>query len=76
MTRQEFVSELETLMEMENGSLAVEMPLQEIAEWDSMSAIGFIAMADAKLGAVVKPQKLFECRTVGDLVELVGEQLS
>ena len=76
MTRQEFISELEILMEMDPGALNAEMPLQEIAQWDSMSAIGFIAMADAKLGAVVKPQKLFECRTVGDLVDLVGEKLS
>ena len=76
MTRQEFIAELEVLMEMDPGALSVEMPLQEIAQWDSMSAIGLIAMADAKLGVVVKPQKLFECRTIGDLVDLVGEKLS
>ena len=76
MTRQEFIAELEVLMEMDPGALSVEMPLREIAQWDSMSAIGLIAMADAKLDAVVKPQKLFDCRTVGDLVELVVEKLS
>jgi acyl carrier protein len=76
VTRQEFIAELEVLMEMDPGTLCVTMPLQELAQWDSMAAIGFIAVADAKLGAAVKPQKLFECRTVEDLLALVGEKLT
>jgi len=76
MNRQEFIGELETLLEVDPGTLSEDMVLQEIEQWDSMAAIGFIAMADAKLSAVVKPQKLFECRSVGDLIELVGDKLS
>jgi len=76
MNRQQFIGELETLLEVDPGTLSEDMVLQEIEQWDSMAAIGFIAMADATLSAVVKPQKLFECRSVGDLIELVGDKLS
>ena len=41
-----------------------------------MATMGFIAMCDSRLGIIVSPQKLAECRTLGDLTRLVQERLS
>lgn len=76
MNRLEFVKRIETLLERDAGSIDEQSVLMELPEWDSMAAIGFIAMTDAELGVAVRPQKLFECKTVGDLVGLAAEKLS
>lgn len=73
MTRDEFVKKVSELVEQE---VAPETSLSDVPAWDSMSAIGFVAMVDAELGATVRPQALMECKTVADLVALVAEKLS
>lgn len=56
------------------GSLSSGSLLEE-AGWDSMSELSFIALADKELGARVSPSDLEKCKTVGDLLSLVGASL-
>jgi acyl carrier protein len=76
VNRSDFVRRIENLLERDTRSIDEQSMLAELPEWDSMAAIGFIAMTDAELGVAVRPQKLFECKTVGDLVGLAAEKLS
>ena len=73
MTRGEFVEKVSELVE---EPVTLETALADVPAWDSMSAIGFVALVDAHLNATVRPQALFECQTVADLVALVAEKLS
>jgi acyl carrier protein len=73
MTRGEFVRRVSTLVEQEVDESTL---LKDVAAWDSMSAIGFIAMAEAELGVAVRPQDLFDATKVADLCDLVAEKLS
>lgn len=73
MTRDEFVQKISELVE---EPVTLETPLADVAAWDSMSAIGFVAMADAHLNATVNPQSLYEAQTVADLIALVAEKLT
>ena len=72
MTKKEFVEELESMLELDAGTIkGDEQVLADLRGWDSMAAIGFIAMADAVAGTAVVPTELAQCKTVADLATLV-----
>ncbi len=75
MTKNEFLREIETVVEAAPGSLTGEESLAKLPGWDSMAAIGFIAMVDSRLGVVVNPADLAACKTVADLVALAGDRV-
>lgn len=70
MTKLEFYSELEIMLEMEPETIKGKESLSDLAGWDSLAVLSFIAMADSKLGEVVSPAALVASRTVEDLVNL------
>jgi len=66
MTKESFVAELEQVLEIAPGTIKGAELLADL-QWDSMSAIMFIAMADEKFGVKIPPQKLTDAKTVEDL---------
>ena len=76
MTKQEFLSELEAMLELEPGSISGSESLSDLAGWDSMATLSFIALADSKLGVVLSPAALAICRTIPDLIALVPGKIS
>lgn len=75
MTRSEFCSRLESMLELEPGTIKGEELLQELPGWDSMAVLSFIAMADSELGQSVQAKALSDCHTVGDLAALFPGQV-
>jgi hypothetical protein len=69
----EFIRNLEEMLETERGLLQSTTPLSQIAAWDSMAAVGFLALADGKYGKAVAPSAIQKCITVSDLAALVGQ---
>jgi acyl carrier protein len=76
MTRREFVRALEGEMEIPEGSLDANKPLGSVDGWDSMAALLFIALADAKVGVNVPGDKVAQAKTIDDLLALLGDRLS
>lgn len=76
MTKREFLSNVEQMIEVPDGTLNGAEQLSALEKWDSMAVISFIAMADAAVGMQVMPSKLANCRTVNDLVALMGDKVS
>lgn len=70
MTKGEFYSALESLLELERGSIQGTESLDDLSHWDSMAVLAFIALAYSELHEVTSPPALAECRTVADLVKL------
>lgn len=52
--------------------LALDMRLEDIAEWDSLSAMAFIGLANSAYGKRLKLTDLAKAKTVGDLHALVS----
>jgi acyl carrier protein len=75
MTRREFLTELETLMELPPGSLKGDEPLSSLAPWDSMGVLGFVLLVEEKLGHVVEGSAVAEAKTIADLLALVETHL-
>ncbi len=72
MNRSEFLKEFEKVIEAPPGSITGREDLSSLEGWDSMSAMGFIAMVDSQLGVAVAPSDLAASRTVADLLRLAG----
>ncbi|MBE0665015.1 MAG: acyl carrier protein [Chrysiogenales bacterium] len=71
MTRKEIIPQIEILVEADAGALSEQTLLSEITHWDSLAAVGFIAMVDENFGFTPSPKRIAESKTVGDLVDLV-----
>jgi acyl carrier protein len=72
MRIEEFVGALEESWEVPAGTLRPEFPLHSLGCWDSMAALVFMSLADKRLKVNVSGAEVQECKTVQDLIDLVG----
>jgi acyl carrier protein len=75
MTRKEMLLALDELLERPAGSLQGEESLSSLGSWDSVALVGYIAMVDERLDARVTGKQILACKTVDDLIALVGEKI-
>jgi hypothetical protein len=71
MTAQEFLLEMDDILELPAGTLAGPEGLDTLAQWNSSAMISFIALADTH-GARVAVRQVAGCATVADLMRLAG----
>lgn len=76
MTRQQFLRELEASLEIDAGTLARLQTLEDPTYWDSMSALTFMALADEKLQVTLSGDQVVRCKTVDELLALLGDRLA
>ena len=69
MTIKEKLNFLEDLLDIEKDSLSEETKLEEISEWDSISAIILIAGFDETFQKVITPAEVKEFKTVKDIID-------
>lgn len=69
-----FLRLLEEALEREPHSLAGSEALEEI-EWGSLSVITFLAVVDEQLNIQLNAKQVNECRTLPQLLELLGSDL-
>ncbi|HRJ70600.1 MAG TPA: phosphopantetheine-binding protein [Terrimicrobiaceae bacterium] len=67
----EFYRDLETLLELDSGTIRGDEVLADL-NWDSMAVVSFIAMADEKYNASVHVAQLQQAEKVSELLALVG----
>gem|GEM_PF-6571960 len=67
----EFCEELDFLLNEPSGTTTPETVLSETL-WDSMTTLGFIAMAEREFDMKISPKRLTTCQTVADLAALLG----
>lgn len=68
MKLQEKLTMLEEIMELEEGTLSLEMNLEEIEEWDSISKLSLMAESNA-MGKKLTAAEIKEFKTVGDICD-------
>ncbi len=71
-TRDDALRLLEKTLAMEPHTLTGVEALRDLSNWDSMATIMFIAMADKELGLRLNGSQVARCRTVGELLALLG----
>lgn len=65
-----FINDFKTLLSS-NAEITLETDLLDIDEWDSFSAMSFLAMIDEKYGIKVEPFTIAEAISVEDLYEII-----
>jgi acyl carrier protein len=75
MKRADFLLQLDELLEQAPGTLQGPEILAD-NNWDSLSIVSFIALVDEHFGYTVPPRQLAQCKTVDDLVGLLGDRVA
>jgi acyl carrier protein len=75
MKKSDFLLLVDELIEKEPATLKGPEVLTELEGWDSVAVMGFIALVDEQFEFTLSPKRLAECRTVDDLVGLVGNHI-
>ena len=70
MNRNEFLLQMDEILDLPAGTLRGDEKLEELTNWDSTSLITFIAMAESNNGANISPGQIVTCTTVADLLQL------
>lgn len=75
MERNEFLLSLDELLELKPGTVKGSESLDSFEGWDSLAVISFMALVDEHFGVSLQPRKLAECKTVADLMALLGDRI-
>jgi len=76
MNKQQFLNELEEILELDSDTLKGDEVLLAMEQWDSLAFLSVIAMADDHFDIVIQGDKLEKIKTVSDLTALVEEHLT
>lgn len=76
MRREDFLREMDELLELDPGTLKGGEALADLDAWDSLAVISFIALTDEKLDTVIDGESLAKAATVQDLLDLLGDRLA
>ncbi len=71
MTKQEYIGELEFVLETDSGELNEETQLNGLPGWDSTGQLGLVALLD-EMGVQASVVQIRDCKTVSDLIRLAG----
>lgn len=72
MTKQDALRLLEKILDMGPYTLTGAETLRNLESWDSLSTLAFIAAVDKELGLALPGNQVARCRTVDELLELLG----
>jgi acyl carrier protein len=70
MTKEEFLIEMDELLEVEPGTLKGPERLKDLDQWTSLTIVSFMALSDSSNGVRVSPVDIAKCVTVSDLLRL------
>jgi len=75
MNKEEFLRQLEQMMEMDSGSLTGEEALTDLPEWDSLQILEFLVLVEERFCVVIDGVDVMEAKTVNDLLALVDTHI-
>jgi len=70
MTREEFLLQMDEILDLQPGTLRGHEKLEDLKNWDSTALISLIVLADANNGVPIAPDRVVDCSTVADLLRL------
>ena len=76
MSKADFLHALEEVMEMDSGSLTGTETLADLAQWDSLAILSFMAKVDEVFGVQLSAEPIAKSKTVADLAALLPDHVS
>ena len=71
--KEEFCRKMDRLLNIPAGSVRKNQELKSLKNWDSLTILEFIVMADTDYGIDLQPAAISACETVDDLAQLTLE---
>ena len=75
MSRSELLRRIEAIVNLDEGTLTGAELLEDLPDWDSLAVLSVIALYDKEFGRVLKPTEVFQCKTMDQVLDLVGDGL-
>ena len=69
MNEKEFMAKIKAILD--NEDVTMDSVLADIEEWDSLSIVSFVAMANASCGKKIAPATIRDCKIIQDLYGLL-----
>ena len=69
MDEKQFTEKMKAILDNEN--ITLDSSLSEIEEWDSLSVVSYIAMANTVFGCKPSPEQIKSCATIKDLYSIL-----
>ena len=69
MREQEKLNLLEETMDMDEGSLSIDMDLADVDEYDSMAKLSIIVMMEDEFGVKLTSDEIKAFVTIGDIID-------
>ena len=76
MTKAEFLRKVESITEVEAGTLDGSEVLRDLDGWDSLAVMSALAMLDKHFGIKVSAERIYHCKTVAALADLTGGRVT
>lgn len=73
MTTEEKLALLEETLETDEGALNLEMSLDEVEEYDSMSRLGIIVMMEDEFGVKLTGEHFKGFKVIGDIIAMMDK---
>ena len=73
MNRHDALDMFHNLLEESPGTIGEEVALRDVPRWDSLTMLDFLAKADELFKIRLSPARVIRCATVGQLIDLLGE---
>lgn len=74
MNTQEKLAALEELMELDEGTLNPDMKLEDIEEWDSLSALSFVVLLGDEFDRKISGQQIRSLETIQDMLNFMESE--
>jgi acyl carrier protein len=71
MTHNEFLREVEEILDLSPGTLKGHEKLEDLENWDSMALVSLLAVAESRSKTEITLDQVVGCSTVADLLRLV-----
>ena len=71
MENQSFVKSFAEMLQEENTEVTGETKLEALENWDSLTVLEFLTLADEQYGVELEIDELSACDTVGDIGALI-----
>ena len=70
MKKSDIYAALDEVLELDEGTIKGEEVLEDM-QWESISIVSFIALIDEEFEIILSADEVTECKTTGELAELV-----
>ena len=71
MTDKEKLAALEDMMELDENTLTPETRLDDIEEWDSLSALSFVVLLGDEFDRQISGQEIRQFETIADMMKVM-----